>query len=231
MRTIQEQYSLSIIIPTFDAAGELPATLAALAGGRPIGEIIVADGGSADETVAIARAARARTVIAPRGRGLQLAAGAAAASGDWLLVLHADCRPGQDWQRAIGAFIAAPGAADRAGYFSFALEDPDRAARRLERIVAWRCRSLALPYGDQGLLISRALYDAVGGYAAIPLMEDVELVRRLGRARLAPLGAAVRTSARRYREGGYIRRPLRNLLCLSLYFLGVAPERIARIYR
>jgi len=214
-----------------DAAGELPATLAAVAGGRPIGEIIVADGGSADETVAIARAAGARIVIAPRGRGTQLAVGAAAASGDWLLFLHADCRLGPGWERAIKDFIAAPGAADRAGYFAFALESPDRAARRLERIVAWRCRTVALPYGDQGLLISRALYDAVGGYAAIPLMEDVDLVRRLGRARLAPLGAAVRASARRYRRGGYIRRPLCNLLCLSLYFAGVAPERIARLYR
>ncbi|HYU13525.1 MAG TPA: glycosyl transferase family 2, partial [Stellaceae bacterium] len=100
----------------------------------------------------------------------------------------------------------------------------------LERLVAWRCRVLALPYGDQGLLISRQLYDAVGGFAAIPLMEDVDLVRRLGRRRLAPIGATAVSSARRYRSGGYLRRPLRNLLCLSLYFAGVPPQRIARLY-
>ena len=84
------------------------------------------------------------------------------------------------------AFLAAPEAESRAGYFDFALDDPTPAARRLERIVAWRCRVLALPYGDQGLLIARSLYDAVGGFAPLPLMEDVDLVRRLGRRRLAP---------------------------------------------
>lgn len=100
-----------------------------------------------------------------------------------------------------------------------------------ERIVAWRCRTFGLPYGDQGLLIARALYDALGGYAGLPLMEDVEFARRLGRRRLAPLGAPLHASARRYRTGGYIRRPLRNLVCLSLYFVGVPARHIARLYR
>ncbi len=220
-----------MVIPTLDAAGDLPATLAALAGAPVIREIVVADGGSADDTVAIASAAGARIVTAPRGRGTQLAAGAAAACADWLLFLHADCRPAPGWQRAVEAFVAAPGAPGRAGYFAFALDDPSRAARRLERIVAWRCRALALPYGDQGLLIARALYDGVGGFAALALMEDVDLARRLGRRRLAPLAAPIYASARRYREGGYIRRPLRNLICLSLYFMGVPARHIARLYR
>ena len=118
----------------------------------------------------------------------------------------------------------------RAGYFELRIDDPRSAARRLERLVAWRCRVLALPYGDQGLLISRALYETVGGFAPLPLMEDVELARRLGRRRLACLGAPIVASARRYRCDGYVRRPLRNLLCLSLYFAGVAPARLARLY-
>ncbi|HEV8680268.1 MAG TPA: TIGR04283 family arsenosugar biosynthesis glycosyltransferase [Stellaceae bacterium] len=230
MGTLQEHISLSVVIPTLDAAGELPATLAALSSAPLIGEIIVADGGSADATVAIARAAGARVVSAARGRGMQLAAGGAAASGDWLLFLHVDCRPAAGWENAVATFVVAPGAAERAGYFAFALDAPGRAARRLERIVAWRCRCLALPYGDQGLLVARALYDRVGGFAALPLMEDVEFVRRLGRARLTPLAAPLYASARRYQEGGYIRRPLRNLLCLSLYFLGVPARHIARLY-
>jgi hypothetical protein len=87
-----------------------------------------------------------------------------------------------------------------------------------------------LPYGDQGLLIAHGLYDAVGGFAAIPLMEDVDLVRRLGRRRLAPIAATAVASAHRYRSAGYLRRPLRNLFCLSLYFAGVPPRRIARLY-
>jgi rSAM/selenodomain-associated transferase 2 len=230
MGTIQERFTISVVIPTLDAADELPASLAALGGSRLIGEIIVADGGSSDETVRVAREAGARTLTAPRGRGTQLAAGAAAASGEWLLFLHADCRPAPNWEEAVAAFVAAPGAPGRAGYFSFALDDASPAARHLEQIVRWRCRALALPYGDQGLLIARALYDTVGGFAAMPLMEDVDLVRRLGRSRLAPLGARLYASARRYRRDGYVRRPLRNLVCLSLYFLHVPPRRIARLY-
>jgi rSAM/selenodomain-associated transferase 2 len=222
---------VSVVIPTLDDAAELPATLAALGGARLIGEIIVADGGSADDTVGVAHAAGARTLVAARGRGTQLAAGATAASGDWLLFLHADCRLAPGWQQVVETFIMAPGAVGRAGYFAFALDDWSPAARRLEHIVAWRCRAFALPYGDQGLLIARALYDRVGGFRAMPLMEDVDLVRRLGRRRLAPLGAPLYASARRYRRDGYVGRMLRNMLCLSLYFMRVPPRRIARLYR
>lgn len=230
MRTIQEQFLFSAVVPTLNAAAELPFLLTGLRVAEPVCEIVVVDGGSTDETVAIARSAGARVVAAPRGRGTQLMAGAAAASGDWLLFLHTDCRLADDWQAAVRAFVAAPDAAARAGYFAFALDDPSPAARRLERIVAWRCRALALPYGDQGLLIHRTLYDAAGGFAAIPLMEDVDLARRLGRYRLAPLGVPLYSSARRYRAGGYIRRPLCNLFCLSLYLAGVPPRRLARLY-
>ncbi len=194
-------------------------------------EIIVSDGGSTDGTASIASTAGALVVSAPRGRGSQLAAGAAAASGDWLLFLHADCRPAPAWDAVVRAFITAPGAAGRAGYFEFALDDPSPAARRLERAVRFRCQLLALPYGDQGLLISRRLYDEVGGFAVIPLMEDVDLVRRLGSCRLAPIPVPLYSSARRYREDGYIRRPLRNLFCLSLYFAGVPPRCLLRLYR
>jgi hypothetical protein len=174
--------------------------------------------------------AGARVIAAPRGRGIQLAAGAEAATGDWLLFLHADCCLGQGWEPAVADFLGAPEATGRAGYFDFALDDAAPAARRLERIVAWRCRVLALPYGDQGLLIPRSLYRAVGGFAPLPLMEDVDFVRRLGRGRLIRIGARCISSPRRYRREGYWRRPLRNLFCLSLYFAGVSPYRIARLY-
>jgi hypothetical protein len=130
----------------------------------------------------------------------------------------------------VAAFLSAPAAEGRAGYFDFALDDPAPAARRLEQAVAWRCWVLALPYGDQGLLIARRLYEAVGGFAPLPLMEDVDLVRRLGRRRLARIGMRCLASARRYRQGGYLRRPLRNLMCISLYFAGVPPARILRFY-
>lgn len=230
MGTRQEHIPISAVIPALDAAAELPVMLAALKASALIGEIVVVDGGSLDESMAIAREAEAKVIEATRGRGSQLAAGGAAASGPWLLFLHVDCRPLPGWEDAVRDFIATPGAERQAGYFALALDDSAPAARRLERLVAWRCRMLALPYGDQGLLIHRDLYDAVGRYAAIPLMEDVDIVRRLGRARLRPIGATMLASARRYRRDGYWRRPLRNFCCLSLYFAGVSPARIARIY-
>ena len=230
MRTRQEHNRLSVVIPVLNAAAELPRTLAALAEVARIGEVIVVDGGSRDASVRIARRARARVIEAPRGRGTQLAAGAKAARCDWLLFLHADSRPLPGWDVAVGAFIAAPGAEQRAGYFALALDDHAAAARRVERLAAWRSRALGLPYGDQGLLIHRSLYEAAGGYPAIPLMEDVALARRLGRARLQPLGATILTSPSRYRRDGYWHRPLRNVLCLSLYFLGVPPAHIAKLY-
>ncbi len=219
---------LSVVIPTLDAARSLPRALEAVV--APFVEVIVADGGSCDATAEIACQHGATVVAAPRGRGAQLAAGARAAMADWLMFLHADTAPGMGWGKEVGAFMADPANAARAGYFRFALDDASDPARRLERAVAWRCRRLGLPYGDQGLVIARSFYERVGGYRPLPLMEDVDLVRRIGRGRLIALETPAVTSATRYRRGGYVRRPLRNLACLGLYFSGVPPTLIARLY-
>jgi rSAM/selenodomain-associated transferase 2 len=216
---------LSVVIPALNAAAGLPGTLAAL-GGVP-GEILVVDGGSTDDTATLAAGLGARVIAAPRGRGSQLAAGAETAAGPWLLLLHADTRLAHGWAEAVRARLDQPA---RAFFFRFALDDSAPAARRLERAVAWRCRALALPYGDQGLLIHRDLLRAVGGIRPLPLMEDVDLVRRLGRARLAPIEAAAVTSAERWRREGYLRRSARNMTCLGLWFAGVPPRIIARFY-
>jgi rSAM/selenodomain-associated transferase 2 len=210
---------VSIIIPTLNAAAFLPGTLAALGDGD---EIIVVDGGSTDGTRELASGARVMT--APRGRGIQFAAGIAAATQPWLLLLHADTRLSPDWR------VAVHDDPTRAGYFRFVLDSADFRARRLERLVAWRSRMLGLPYGDQGLLIHRDLLHAVGGMEIMPLMEDVDLVRRLGRKRLVPLPADAVTSAHKWETQGYLRRSGRNLLCLSLWFAGMPPEKIRRIY-
>lgn len=224
---------LSVIIPTLNAGATLPRCLAALTSARTAGflaEIIVVDGGSRDDTADVAADAGARFIETSAGRGPQLAEGGRMASGDWLLFLHADTELAAGWERAAAGFMRAPANADRAAAFRFALSDDDPAARRLERMVAWRCRVLALPYGDQGLLIGRGFYDRLGGFKPLPLMEDVDIVRRIGRRRLAMLEAAALTSAARYRRGGYLARPARNLTCLGLYFLGVPPAAIAKIY-
>jgi rSAM/selenodomain-associated transferase 2 len=228
--TFQEHICISIVIPTLNVAQGLGALLPVWVGSALVGEVVVSDGGSDDGTPGVAAGSGAMVVNAPRGRGTQLAAGAAAAQGDWLLFAHADCRPGPGWEEAIADFLSRPQARESAGYFDLALDDDARAARRLERIVDWRCRYFGLPYGDQGLLISRDLYDALGGFAAIPLMEDVEFVRRIGRRRLHPLGVPMIASARRYRQDGYLKRSLRNLVCLSLFFVGVPPAWLTRLY-
>lgn len=217
---------LSVIIPALNGARTLAATCAALG---PVAEVVVSDGGSTDATQAVARSLDCRIVLAPRGRGPQLAAGVAAAHGEWLLLLHADTRLQQGWRDVAAAHMRRH--PDRAGYFRFALDSDAPAARRLERAVAWRCRILALPYGDQGLLVRRDLLARIGGIRPLPLMEDVDLVRRLGRARLAPLDAAALTSAAKWQRDGWTRRSIRNLLCLCLWFVGVPADRLVRLYQ
>ena len=221
---------LSIVIPTLNAENELPATLECLSHTGFASEIIVADGGSNDATPAIAADAGAKFTATLGGRGAQMAAAAMYATGDWLLFLHADTRPQAGWSHAVADFMDNPRNRYRAAYFQFALNDGSAAARRVERLVQWRCRMWGLPYGDQGLLISSEFYDFLGGMPPIPLMEDVELVRRIGRSRLVQLATSAVTSAERYRRGGYWLRPARNLLCLGLYFAGLPPRLIAGLY-
>ena len=217
---------LAIVIPTLNAARSLPGALAALEG-LPV---VVADGGSTDGTPALAVRLGARVIAAPRGRGPQLAAGAGATGASWLLFLHADTRLAEGWREVVAAFLAMPEAPHHAAHFRFALDEESPPARRLARFVAWRCRLLGLPYGDQGLLIHRDLYAKLGGHPPLPLFEDVALVRALGRRRLVALPTEAVTSAARWRRDGWLFRSARNLLCLTLYFAGLPPRLIARLY-
>jgi rSAM/selenodomain-associated transferase 2 len=164
------------------------------------------------------------------GRGLQLNAGAAAATGRWLWFVHADSRLPEGWLdvfRALDRRQPAP----VGGSFAFRLDSAAWQARVIERGVAWRVRWLGLPYGDQGLFVRRDAFTAMRGFKPWPLMEDVEFVRRLTRqGRVAHLSQKVTTSARRWEQDGWWRRSSANLLTLSAYFLGIRPERLARRY-
>ncbi len=215
---------LSIVVPALNAERFLPACLAAL-GAWEGAERLLVDGGSTDATQAVARDHGFRVIEAPRGRGPQLRAGAAAATGDWLLFVHADTVLSPGWVAAVTGFTG------QAGYFRLAFAGDDKRAARVARLANFRARMFGLPYGDQGLLIARDLYDRLGGYRDLPLMEDVDLVRRIGAKNLRELDAVAATSPARYERDGWIRRPLRNLSILALWFLGVSPETLARLYR
>ncbi len=218
---------LDVIIPTLNAAATLPATLATV---PPGAAVIVSDGGSTDDTLRVARSARCRIVEGPRGRGRQLAAGADASTRPWRLFLHADTLISPQGWSAIARHMASAGGEQAAGTLRLVVDDPAWQARVVERGVAWRVRWFGLAYGDQGLLIHRDLYAAIGGYTDLPLMEDVEIMRRLGRARHRVLQGEARTSAVRWRRRGWIGQTMLNLTCVSLYRLGVPVDRIARLY-
>jgi rSAM/selenodomain-associated transferase 2 len=221
--------AIDIVIPTLNAGPTLARALAALPTHPDLAvSTTICDGGSRDDTVAIARQAGAAVVTAPAGRGGQLAAGAAAGRAPWILFLHADTRLSLSAGDIIAHFVAS--AADKAGYFRLRLDADESGARRVERLAAWRARTFGLPYGDQGLLIARAHYERIGGFRPLPLMEDVDLVRRIGRGNLVLLDADALTSATRYRRDGWLLRPLRNLTCLTLYFAGVPPQTLRRLY-
>jgi rSAM/selenodomain-associated transferase 2 len=226
---------ISVVIPTLEAAETLASTLAALVPAAARGivrDVVIADGGSSDDTLKIADLAGCTIVKAERGRGLQLAAGAERAKASWILFLHADTVLSEGWDGEAAQFIsrAERGASDTAAAFAFGLNDLSWRARLLERIVALRVAVLALPYGDQGLLVPRRLYDKVGGYRPLPLMEDVDLVRRIGRRRLQILRTRAVTSAERYRREGFFQRMARNAACLTLYTVGVPPRLLLKLY-
>jgi len=222
---------VSVVIPTLQAADRIGPCLGTIGEAVTEGvirEVVISDGGSSDDIAEIAEELGARLVTGPPGRGRQLAAGAEAARGEWLLFVHADTVLPSDWGAAVLAHIAnRPG---KAGYFALGFDTGGLPARLVAAWANLRSALLALPYGDQGLLVNRALYRHAGGYPVIPLMEDVALVRRLGRGRLAPLGGTVGTSAARFVAEGWLRRGWRNLTTLALYFAGVSPERLARRY-
>ena len=221
---------LSIVIPALEAEATLCTTLECCVQAPAPCDIIVCDGGSVDDTKGIALSYGARVITTTPGRGQQLVQGAKAATGDWLIFLHADTSLGEGWQDCIRAFVENPLHQQKSGVFRFRLDDPAPAARRIEYLANWRSRALGLPYGDQGLLISRNFYDSLGGFRPLPLMEDVNFARRIGKKNLVILEADAITSPTRYQQGGYWLRPLRNLALLALYFLGVSSQFLARVY-
>lgn len=219
---------LSVIIPTLNAASGLERSLPSLAEGLQAGlirELILSDGGSDDATKQIADAAGAVFLTGPASRGGQLRRGAEVAEGEWLLFLHADSVLPAGWSDAVVAHI--PSGRPAAFQLKF-----DGVGLMPKLVAGWanlRSHMFSLPYGDQGLLVSRKDYDVAGGFADIPLMEDVAITRALQK-RITLLPLAVTTSAERYERDGWLRRGRRNLGLLLRYLCGANPKNLARRY-
>jgi rSAM/selenodomain-associated transferase 2 len=220
--------SLSVIIPTLNEERCIAATLrrARAAGVR---EIIVVDGGSVDGTRAVAEELADLVLSAPRGRAAQMNAGAARASGAILLFLHADTLVPDGFAQAVGAACREPGVIG--GRFDVMLTPSSPLLRLTGELMNWRSRLSRIATGDQGIFIRRDVFERLGGYADIPLMEDIDLSRRMKRAgRIACLPQRVTTSARRWQAQGVVRTILLMWSLRTLYFFGVSPSRLRRLY-
>lgn len=229
----QHRIKLSVIIPTLNAADTLPETLMSLRSAERRGvdvDIIVVDASSNDGTRKLVEQFGAKFISSLKGRGLQLCEGVKMATGDWFLFLHADTILSPGWDASLVVFAAQKSNLDRAAVFSFSLNSMDRRARLIEKAVRFRNNWLGLPYGDQGLIIHRCFYSRLGGYKTWPIMEDVDIIRRIGMSRLALFDVEAKTSATRYERNGYFNRVIRNFLCLTLYFMRVSPNWISKLY-
>jgi rSAM/selenodomain-associated transferase 2 len=225
---------ITMVIPVLNDAAPLAALLPGLPTVLvdPAVEIIVVDGAEASDPAMDVLRERYPGVTWMRsapGRGAQMNEGARRARGRWLVFLHADTRLGAGWIDVLRRLDAQPRVAG--GSFRFALDSPRRCARWIEWGVRIRVRLFDLAYGDQGLFVRRAVFEELGGYRELPLMEDVDFIRRLRqRGRLAHADVPALTSARRWERDGWLRRTLENSVLLALFLAGRPPERLARRY-
>ena len=221
---------LSIVIPTLNAAACLPANAESLLSGVTDGitrEMVVSDGGSTDNTVEVAKELGAVIVEGAKGRGQQISRGIFTSKAPWVLILHADTRLGDGWVWAVREHINRE--TGKAGYFRLQFDADGTAPRLVARGANLRSRYFGLPYGDQGLLISRRLLKQVGGFPEVSLMEDVMMAERL-KGRLVELDADAVTSPDRFERDGWARRVSRNLTTLARYKLGADPETLVKSY-
>ena len=227
LSALEEGRSVSVIIPTLNESENLKRLLPFLLRDA-CREIIVVDGGSDDDTVSVAESFGARVTRAARGRGSQMNAGAREASGEFLLFLHADTLPPPGWSGLVADTLARPGIP--AGAFAFSLAEPVHGKGLIEALVAWRCRIFRTPYGDQGFFVRRRLFLALGGFPDWPILEDVEIVKRMGKlGKVVVTDEKALTSARRWRTKGVLRTFLSHQAILVGYSLGLKREMFTKL--
>jgi len=220
---------ISVIIPTFNEADNIEKTLEKI-GTAKNRETIVVDGGSRDDTVSLAKSLGATVITASPPKARQMNLGAASATGNILLFLHADTLVPERFDEHVINALSQSNVV--AGAFELRIDSPASALRLIERLANWRSRRLRLPYGDQGLFMTSELFHRMGGFCDIPIMEDFELARRLRKkGEVVSLAVSAVTSARRWKRLGILRTTLINQLVITAYFAGISPEAIKRWYR
>ena len=221
--------AISVIIPTLNEAAELPPTVERLRQIPEVLEVIIADGGSSDETSTVAERFGCKVVTAPRGRGSQMHVGARQARGEIVWLLHADTWPQPDAGRVIIACMSQPGVVGGGCYKTF--REPSWLMRGSRLKCVLRFYLFRRFMGDQAIFVRREILEAIGGVPDVPLMEEFELCRLLRQhGQLALAGTVVSTSARRFKERGVLRTYLRMGRVTLHYFLGTPPEKLKRIY-
>lgn len=219
---------ISVIIPVLNEASRIRLNLASFEKTTNV-EVIVVDGGSHDETVAIAKSLGVQVLSAAAGRDRQMNAGAKVATGDILLFLHADTRLPVGFDAIVRQALAQRGTI--AGAFELKIDARMRSLRLVEKMVNWRSRFLHLPYGDQAIFLKASVFHEIGGFPNLPIMEDFEFIlrlRRLGNITVVP--ASVLTSARRWQKLGVIKTTFINQVVIIGYFLRVPPSQLVRWY-
>ena len=220
---------ISVIIPTLNEEAHLAETLSRLDGEENI-EVIVVDGGSRDATTDLAEAGGAEVIVSPKGRGIQLNRGGKASSGEILLFLHGDTMLPRGFATLIREAFKKPGYS--AGAFSLKIDSRRRGLSLIAYCATLRSRLLQMPYGDQGIFTSRDIYDRIGGFPEVPIMEDYIFIRKVREfGRIFILGEAAVTSARRWQNMGAIRTTLLNQLIVIGYSCGVKPPTLAGWYQ
>lgn len=221
--------AISVIIPTWNEEQHIAR---AISSSQAADEIVVVDGGSSDTTISIAKSSGAVVVHAEQGRGTQLAEGAHRSSGEVLVFLHADSWLGETAIEQLRQLLNQRNADRIFGCFRQQIDDSRYRFRLLEAGNAFRARVLRTPYGDQGIFVSRTLYDRAEGFANVPLMEDVMFAQRM-RKLCTPtlLPGPVHLSARRWQSKGVIAQTIHNWMIYSAFQCGVSPQRLAAWYR
>ncbi|MEC4891738.1 MAG: TIGR04283 family arsenosugar biosynthesis glycosyltransferase [Oscillatoria sp. PMC 1051.18] len=222
--------TISVIIPVLNEANTIENTLLKLQK-SPNREIIVVDGGSQDDTVQLAQNFPVKVISRPNvGRANQMNAGAKIASGEILLFLHADTYLPAGYEKFVRESISQPGII--AGAFELGIDAPGLGLRAIEKMVNWRSHFFAMPYGDQAIFVKTTVFQDMGGFPNLPIMEDFELILRLKRrGKIAIAPAAVQTSARRWQKLGIFKTTLINQLIIIGYYLKIPPTQLKNWYR